>query len=45
MYDVFFNYRRSIWEANLAKIHQHNHEADLGIHSYTLGMNQFGDMV
>ncbi|CAF4369497.1 unnamed protein product [Rotaria sp. Silwood2] len=26
---------------NLAKIHQHNLEADLGTHNYTLGMKQF----
>ncbi|CAF1037308.1 unnamed protein product [Rotaria sordida] len=36
--------RRNIWEANVAKIRQHNLEADIGIHSYTLGMNRFGDL-
>lgn len=30
-----------IWEGHLDRIRQHN----LGMHSYTLGMNQFGDMV
>jgi len=37
-------YRRGIWEANVAKIKVHNLEADLGIHTYTLGMNKYGDM-
>ncbi|CAF1021254.1 unnamed protein product [Adineta steineri] len=36
--------RRTIWESHLVKIRQHNFEADLGIHSYTLGMNRFGDL-
>ncbi len=26
-------------------IHKHNLEFDIGIHSYTLEINQFGDMV
>ncbi|CAF4924504.1 unnamed protein product, partial [Rotaria socialis] len=36
--------RRQIWEENVALIRKHNLESDLGIHSYTLEMNQFGDM-
>ncbi|CAF0847373.1 unnamed protein product [Adineta ricciae] len=37
-------HRRQIWEKNVALIQQHNLEADLGLHSYTLRMNRFGDM-
>jgi cathepsin L len=37
-------HRRQIWEENVAMIHQHNLEFDLGMHNYTLEINQFGDM-
>jgi cathepsin L len=36
--------RRSSWESNVALIGQHNLEADLGLHTYTLGMNKYGDL-
>jgi cathepsin L len=36
--------RRLIWETNLKYIEIHNQEFEQGLHSYTLGMNQFGDM-
>ncbi len=38
-------YSRSIWEANIDIIRKHNLEADLGLHTYTLGMNKYGDLV
>lgn len=37
--------RRVIWEKNMLFIEAHNKEYELGIHTYNLGMNHFGDMV
>jgi cathepsin L len=36
--------RRSIFEDNVALIRNHNLEADIGLHTYTLGLNKFADM-
>jgi len=36
--------RRGIWEGNLKLVQQHNLEADMGIHTYWLGMNRFADL-
>lgn len=36
--------RRAIFEKNVQYIVKHNLEHDLGLHSYTLGANQFADM-
>ncbi|CAF3842821.1 unnamed protein product [Rotaria sordida] len=36
--------RRSIWEKNVEMIQRHNLEADLGIHTYTMKVNQFADL-
>jgi len=38
------SFRKSVFAANLNKIRSHNAEADAGKHTYTLGMNEFGDM-
>ncbi|KAL3886617.1 hypothetical protein ACJMK2_026601 [Sinanodonta woodiana] len=36
--------RRAIWEQNLQRVQQHNLEADRGVHTYWLGMNEYADM-
>ncbi|KAH3713020.1 procathepsin L-like [Dreissena polymorpha] len=43
--DATEHYKRmSIWRSNLAMIERHNVQAAKGHHSYTMAMNQFGDM-
>ncbi|XP_053717727.1 cathepsin S-like [Synchiropus splendidus] len=37
--------RRQIWEENLEMIKVHNLEATLGLHSFELAMNHFGDLM
>ncbi|XP_076438778.1 cathepsin L-like [Babylonia areolata] len=38
-------YRRKVWEYHLDFIQKHNLEADLGVHSYHVGINEYADMV
>ena len=42
--DVYIS-SRAIWESNLEIVQEHNIEADLGVHTYWLGMNAYADMV
>lgn len=37
-------YRRKVWEYHLDYIQRHNLEADRGVHSYFLGVNEYADM-
>uniref|UniRef100_UPI00398E45CA procathepsin L-like n=1 Tax=Pristiophorus japonicus TaxID=55135 RepID=UPI00398E45CA len=37
-------YRRMIWEDSMRFIEQHNLEHSMGKHTFTVGMNQFGDL-
>jgi len=36
--------RRAIWESNLKIVNDHNIKADLGLHTYWLGMNKYADL-
>ncbi|XP_046330115.1 procathepsin L-like [Haliotis rufescens] len=36
--------RRLVWESSLKYIQQHNLEADRGLHSYRLGVNEYADL-
>jgi len=36
--------RRAVWESNLKKVQDHNLQADLGVHTFYLGMNKFADL-
>ncbi|XP_013412350.1 cathepsin L1 isoform X1 [Lingula anatina] len=38
------SYRRAIWEDRLQWIAKHNREYDMGLHTYSVGSNQFNDM-
>jgi len=38
------DFRKAIFADNLNKIQQHNAEEALGLHTFTLGVNQFADM-
>ncbi|TPP67276.1 Cathepsin L4 [Fasciola gigantica] len=49
MYNKEYNgvdeaHRRNIWEENVKHIQEHNIRHDLGLVTYTLGLNQFTDM-
>ncbi len=40
-----YNFSRAVWEDNLKKVQEHNLQADLGVHTYWLGMNEYADLV
>jgi len=37
--------RRRIWEDHVAFIANHNREHDMGLHTFTVGLNKYADMV
>ena len=42
---IFLCYRRMIWEGHVELVAKHNREFDFGMHTYTLGINEYADMV
>lgn len=40
-----FLFSRAIWESNLKVVNDHNLKADLGVHTFWLGMNKYADLV
>ena len=38
-------YRRGVWEYHLDFVQKHNLEADRGVHSFYVGVNEYADMV
>ena len=43
--ECFHGYRRGVWEYHLNFIQKHNLEADRGIHTFFVGVNEYADMV
>ena len=43
-YKLYISDRRGIWEYHLDFIQKHNIEADRGIHSFWVGVNEYADM-
>jgi cathepsin L len=43
-FDAEEHVRRAVWESNLKKVQEHNLEADLGVHTFWLGMNAYADL-
>ncbi|XP_048382508.2 procathepsin L-like [Stegostoma tigrinum] len=39
------NYKRMVWEDNMRYIEQHNLEYPMGKHTFTVGMNEYGDLM
>ena len=42
---MVYLFSRIIFDENVSKINRHNLEADFGLHTYTLKINKFADMV